>query len=116
MHAYISERMEEVDVIEELFDNVCMGTFLDDNIGESFTSWGPTTDNHEQTSSFYRLRKDGLRELYLSYKKFTQIAFVLKMLHIKAFCNISNNVFDIMIDLIKRPSQMERHCYACIEK
>jgi hypothetical protein len=54
MHTQASERMEEVDAINELFDDVCMGTFVDDNIGESSTSRGPTPDDHEQTSSFYR--------------------------------------------------------------
>ena len=47
MHTHTSERMEEVDAVEELFDDVCMGTFLDDNIRESSTSWGPTTNDHE---------------------------------------------------------------------
>jgi hypothetical protein len=55
MHIHTSEMMEEVDAIEELFDNVCMGTFLDDNIGESSTSRDPTTDDYEQSISFYRL-------------------------------------------------------------
>jgi hypothetical protein len=101
MHTQASERMEEVDAVNELFDDVCMGTFVDDNIGESSTSRGPTPDDHEQTSSFYRFWEDGLRELYPGCKKFTQIAFVLKMLHIKSFCNMSNKAFDMMIDLIK---------------
>lgn len=35
MHTVASETIEEVDVVEELYDNVCMGTFLDANIGES---------------------------------------------------------------------------------
>jgi hypothetical protein len=47
MHTHTSERMEKVDAIEELFDDVCIWTFLDDNNGESSTSRGPTTDNHE---------------------------------------------------------------------
>jgi hypothetical protein len=55
MHIHTSERMEEVDAIEELFDNVCMRTFLDDNIGESSTSRDPTTDDYKQSISFYRL-------------------------------------------------------------
>jgi hypothetical protein len=71
MHTHISERMEEVDAVEELFDDVYIGTFLDDNIGESFTSQCLTTNDHERTSSFYQLWEDGLRELYPSCKKFT---------------------------------------------
>jgi hypothetical protein len=50
----------KVDAVEELFDDVYIGTFLDDNIGESSTSQDPTTNDHEQTSSFYQLWEDGL--------------------------------------------------------
>jgi hypothetical protein len=78
------------------------GTFLDANIGESSTSQGPTTGAHEEINSFYRLLEDGLSDLYPSYKKFTKIAFVLKMLHIKTICNISNKTFDMMIGLIEK--------------
>jgi hypothetical protein len=93
--------MEEVDAVEELFNDVCIGNFVDDNIGESSIARGPTPYDHEQTSSFYQFWEDGLQELYLGCKKFTQIAFVLKMLHIKSFCNMSNKAFDMMINLIK---------------
>lgn len=97
-----NEMIEEVDAVEELYGDVCMGTFIDANIGESFTSQGPTTSAHEGINSFYQLLEDGLRELYPGYKKFTKIDFVLKTLHIKAICNISNKALDMMIDLIKK--------------
>jgi hypothetical protein len=61
MHTQTSERIKEVDAVEELFDDVCMRTFVDDIIGKSFTSWGPTLDDHEQTSLFYQLWKDDLQ-------------------------------------------------------
>jgi hypothetical protein len=102
VHTVASETIEEVDVVEELYDNVCMGTFLDANIGESSTSQGPTTGASEDINSFYRRLEDGLRELYPGCKKFTKIAFKLKMLHIKAICNISHKAFNMMIDLIKK--------------
>jgi len=38
MHTHTSEMMEEVDAVEKLLDDVCMGTFLHANIGESSTS------------------------------------------------------------------------------
>ena len=74
---------------------------VDANIRESSTAQGAITDGYGQTSSFYRLWGDGFHELYSGFKKFIQIAFILKMLHIKPFCNMSNKVFDIMIDLTK---------------
>ena len=101
MNTYTREMMEEVDGVEELSNNLCIGTFLDADIGESSTSQGLTTDDNEQTSFFDRLWKNGLRDLYPGCKTITQIAFVLKVLHIKAFCDMSNKAFDMMIDLIK---------------
>jgi hypothetical protein len=90
--------MEEVDAIKKLFDDICIETFLDANIGKSSTSQDPTTNDHKQTISFYQLWDDDLRKLYPSCEKFIQIIFVLKMIHIKAFCNMDNKVFDMMIN------------------
>jgi len=102
VHTDASETIEEIDAVEELYSDVCIGTFLDANKGESSASQGPTTGDNEDINSFYRSLEDGLRELYPGCKKFTKIAFILKMLHIKAICNISNKAFDMMIDLIKK--------------
>jgi len=102
VHTDASETIEEVDAVEELYGDVCMGTFLDANKGESSISQGPTIGANEDINSFDRSLEDGLRELYPVCKKFTKIAFILKMLHIKAICNISNKAFDMMIDLIKK--------------
>jgi hypothetical protein len=93
--------IDEIDEVEELLGDVRMGTFLDANIGESSAAKGSTTDNHEQRTSFDRLCVDGLRKLYPGCKKISKISFILKMLHIKAICNMSNKAFDMMIDLIK---------------
>jgi hypothetical protein len=102
VHTDASETIEEVDAVEELYGDVCMGTFLDANKGESSTSQGPTTGANEDINFFYRNLEDGLCELHPGCKKFTKIAFIRKMLQIKAICNISNKAFDMMIDLIKK--------------
>jgi hypothetical protein len=78
-----------------------MGTFFEANIGESSTTRGSTTDNHEYKTSFSRLWEDGMGELYPGCNKFTKVAFILKMLNIKMICNISNKAFDMIIKLIK---------------
>jgi hypothetical protein len=93
--------IDEIDEVEELFGDVCMGTFLDANIGESSAARGSTTDHHEQRTSFDRLCVDGLRELYLGCEKISKISFILKILNIKAICSMTNKTFDMMIDLIK---------------
>jgi hypothetical protein len=101
LHTNTNTRIEEVDEIEELLGDVQMRTFFEANIGESSTSWGPTTDNHEHRTGFGRLWEDGMGELYPGYNKFTKIAFILKMLNIKTICNMSNKAFDMIIKLIK---------------
>jgi hypothetical protein len=95
-----------------------MRTFFEAKIGETSTTSGPTTENHEHSTNFGRLWEDSIGELYPGCNKFTKVAFILKMLHIKTIYNISNKTFDIIIKLIKkrRPFLMERHCHTRIEK
>ncbi|GLT75703.1 hypothetical protein SLA2020_474050 [Shorea laevis] len=95
------QRQRKIDAVEELLGDVGMEIFLDANIGELSIARGPMIDDHEQRTSFYQLWEDGLCELYLGCKKFPKIAFILKVLHIKTLCNISNKAFDMMIELIK---------------
>ena len=83
LHTDTNLRIEEVDEIEELLGDVQMETFFKVNIGESSTTRGPTTDNHEHRTGFGRLWEDGMGELYLGCSKFTKVAFILKMLSIK---------------------------------
>jgi hypothetical protein len=92
---------ETIDEIEELLDDVRIGTFYDANIGESSAAQGSTTDDQLPRTSFDRLCVDGLREIYPGCKKILKISFILKMLHIKTICNMTNKAFDMMIDLIK---------------
>lgn len=52
LHTDTNSRIEEIDEVEELLGNVCMGTLLNANIGESSTTQGPTTDDHEHRTPF----------------------------------------------------------------
>jgi len=97
----VNATIDEIDKVEKLLGDVRMGTFMDANIGESSTTQGPTTNDHEQRTSFDQLCVDGLRELYPSNKKISKISFILKMLHIKAIYNMTNKAFDMMVDFIK---------------
>jgi hypothetical protein len=58
LHTDTNARIEEVDEIEELLGNVQMRTFLEANIGESYTTQGLTTNNHEHRIGFGRLWED----------------------------------------------------------
>jgi hypothetical protein len=101
LHNDTDVRIEDFDEVEQLLGDVRMGTFVDANIGESSTTRAPTTDDHDQRTSFDRLLEDGLHELYPGCKKRSKIAFILKMLHIKTICNMSNKAFDMIINEIK---------------
>jgi len=101
LHTDMNAMIEEIDGVEELLGDIRMGTFVDANIGESSTTWGPRTDNHKQRTSFDRMWENGMCELYPGCKKSSKIAFILKMLHIKTICNMTNKAFDMVLDLIK---------------
>jgi hypothetical protein len=51
LYTDMNAMIEEIDGVEELLGNICIGTFVD-AIGESSTTRGPRADNHEQRTSF----------------------------------------------------------------
>ena len=93
--------VEDIDEVEEMLDNIYMGTFPDANIGESSTTPNPTNNDHYKRP-FNQLWEDGQRELYPGYKNFSKLAFIVKLLHIKTIFNWSDKSFDMVIDLIKK--------------
>jgi hypothetical protein len=78
-----------------------MGTFPGANAGESSTTPGPTTNDYE-LRTFDKVLEDARLEFYPGCKKFSKLSFTMNLLHIKTLCNMSNNAFDMVIDLIKR--------------
>jgi len=101
LDADMNAMIEEIDGVEELLGDIRMGTFVDANIGEFSTTQGQRTDNHEQRTSFDRMWENDMCELYPGCKKSSKIAFILKMLHIKTICNMTNKAFDMVLNLIK---------------
>jgi hypothetical protein len=92
---------EDIDEVEEMLDDIYMGTFPDANMGESSTTPGPTNNDH-YARPFDLLWEDAHHELYPGCKKFSKLAFIVKLLHIKTLCNSSDKSFDMVIDLIKK--------------
>jgi hypothetical protein len=93
--------VEDIDKVEEMLDDIYMGTFPDANIGESSTTSDPTNNDHYKRP-FNQLWEDAQRELYPGCKNFSKLAFIVKLLHIKTICNWSDKLFDMVIDLIKK--------------
>ncbi|XP_062145287.1 uncharacterized protein LOC133852537 [Alnus glutinosa] len=94
---------KDIDEVEQMLNDIGMGTFPGANAGESSTTPGPTTNDYEPRT-FDQLLEDAQRELYLypGCKKFSKLSFTVNLLHIKTLCNMSNKAFDMVIDLIKR--------------
>jgi hypothetical protein len=92
---------EDIDDVEEMLNDIHMGRFPDGNTSESSTTPGPTTNGYE-SKNFGQLLEDAQHELYPDCNKFSTLAFITNLLYIKIFCNMSNKVFDMVIDLIKK--------------
>uniref|UniRef100_A0A2N9GAQ5 Transposase-associated domain-containing protein n=1 Tax=Fagus sylvatica TaxID=28930 RepID=A0A2N9GAQ5_FAGSY len=100
-HNNQNANVEDTDDVEEMLDDIYMGTFPDANMGESSTTPNPTSNDH-YARPFDKLWEDAQRELYPGCKKFSKLAFIVKLLHIKTICNWSDKSFDMVIDLIKK--------------
>ena len=55
--------VEDTDEVEEMSDDIYMGTFLDANKGESSTTSNPTSNDH-YVRPFDKLWEDAQHELY----------------------------------------------------
>ena len=70
--------VEDIDEVEEMLDDIYMGTFPDANIGESSTTPNPTNNDHYKRP-FTQLWEDAQRELYPGCKNFSKLAFIVKL-------------------------------------
>jgi hypothetical protein len=100
-HNNENANIEDIDKVEEMLDDIYMGTFPDVNMGESSTMLDPTNNDY-YTRPFNKLWEEIQRELYPGCKKFSKFSFIMKLLRIKTICNWSDKSFDMMIDLIKK--------------
>jgi hypothetical protein len=100
-HGDENTSVEDIDEVKEMLNDICMGIFSDGNTGESSTTPSPTTNGYK-SKDFDHLLKDARHELYLGCKKFSTLAFTMNLFHIKILCDMSNKMFDMVIDLIKR--------------
>ena len=100
-HNNENANIKDTDEIEEMLDDIYMETFPDANMGESSTMLDPTNNDH-YARPFNKLWEDIQRELYPDCKKFSKLAFIVKLLHIKTICNWNDKSFDMVINLINK--------------
>ncbi|KAL6564873.1 hypothetical protein OROMI_016323 [Orobanche minor] len=54
-----------------------------------------------EVEHFYKLIDDSQKELYKGCKKFSKLSFIIRLLHLKCLGKMSNNHFDMHLDLLK---------------
>ncbi|XP_020270701.1 uncharacterized protein LOC109845856 [Asparagus officinalis] len=79
------------DEYPELLEDHCRGTYMDDDDVEM---------NHD-VQNFKKLLEASQREMYPGCKKFTLLAFAVKMLHVKVENRWSNKSFDMIIQIFR---------------
>ncbi|XP_042441186.1 uncharacterized protein LOC122026513 [Zingiber officinale] len=55
----------------------------------------------EEAEKFYKLIDDSQKELYPGCKKFSKLAFIIRLLHLKCLGKITNKIFDMLLDLLR---------------
>ena len=54
-----------------------------------------------EAAKFYKLIDDSQKELYSGCKKFSKLAFIIHLHHLKCLGKLSNKIFDTLWDLLK---------------
>ncbi|XP_038684580.1 uncharacterized protein LOC119984621 [Tripterygium wilfordii] len=77
------------------------GAFMDKSMGEPPCSDEPQRDVGQENDKFARTLIDAQRPLYPNCHKFSNLSFLVKLLHIKNICSWSNESFNLVLDLFK---------------
>jgi len=56
--------------------------------------------SNDATSRFKHLIEEAKRELYLGCKNFSRLTFVIKLLHVKSYCRITNSAFSMILEML----------------
>ncbi|XP_073130868.1 uncharacterized protein [Henckelia pumila] len=54
-----------------------------------------------EAQKFYKLIDDSQKELYPGCKKFSKLAFIIRLLHLKCLGKMTNKIFDMLLDLLR---------------
>ncbi|XP_012849503.1 PREDICTED: uncharacterized protein LOC105969303 [Erythranthe guttata] len=87
------------------FDQSDMFDDMDDLVHDAFGIKGPDESTreepNEQAKTFYKLLGDAQQELYPGCKKFSKLAFILRLFHLKCMGKWSNKTFTLLLELLK---------------
>ncbi|XP_035540273.1 uncharacterized protein LOC108993977 [Juglans regia] len=112
----VSHQEEYIDDMDEMLGDFMESTFVD-------VASGNTTTPHEhqaspilgpaQTSAYEKLLNDARRPLFDGCKNFSQLSFIVKLLHIKTIGGWSIKSFDILLKLLRSafPNVVLPHSY-----
>ncbi|XP_042472526.1 uncharacterized protein LOC122055220 [Zingiber officinale] len=54
-----------------------------------------------EVETFYKLIDDAQKELYPGCKKFSKLAFIIRLLHLKCLGKMANKIFNMLLDLLR---------------
>ena len=95
----------EDDSIEDDIDNDDMFGLIRDTCPEigfdMETSRSESQEPNDEAKRFYKLLNEAKQPLYAECKKYSNLSFILKLMHLKTIGNLSNNIFNILLKLLK---------------
>ena len=89
------------DELLEMLEDVGMGNFMDNNLGESIFGEDDDINGREDVRNFDKLLKDAQHELYPRCMKATLLSFIVKLLHVKVLNKLSNKAFNMILEIFK---------------
>ncbi|XP_042957863.1 uncharacterized protein LOC122293371 [Carya illinoinensis] len=89
-----------VDDIDEMLDDIQLGSFTNVDPVDQNTSEGPTYVD-PRAKTFEQLLEDAKRPLYPGCAKFSKLSFIVKLLHIRTIGGWSVKSFDMLLKLLK---------------
>ncbi|XP_042940699.1 uncharacterized protein LOC122275604 [Carya illinoinensis] len=91
---------EYVDNMDEMLDDIRLGSFTNVELVEQSTGEGPTYVD-PRAKNFDQLLEDAKRPLYPGCAKFSKLSFIVKLLHIRTIGGWSVKSFDMLLKLLK---------------
>ncbi|XP_035547475.1 uncharacterized protein LOC109010280 [Juglans regia] len=94
------QRDEYVDDMDEMLDDIRLGSFPNVEPIEPGTSEGPTYEE-PRPKNFDQLLEDARRPLYPGCANFSKLSFIVKLLHIRTIGGWTVKSFDMLLKLLK---------------
>ncbi|XP_042979974.1 uncharacterized protein LOC122310161 [Carya illinoinensis] len=97
----VSDEAKYIDDIDEMLDDFKAGTFGEGTSGNPIHD-GPTPiPNINQSNAFEKLLNDARQPLFDGCAQFSQLSFIVKLLHIKTIGGWSIKSFDMLLELLR---------------